>query len=851
MPYSSSGHHASADHHGAVSSDDDDGDEGDGIQYHESAGSRLLRSLRKQNQARSDKRRRIHKYRTIDRQAGSASDPDDGSNTKLMHDRTLDSSDDENLDDFADANNSRGMMKLTRGGKDIEKDDHDDDSMDEGDDGSNGLDWDPFEDRFVTGALPLPASEDERRVLMEQRLSSVETVLTPDPSLVLQASSALLDRLEIHRGSGDGQRLVSKCGTDGKVGAQATPNPALPRVDVQFRRLARSFFRKMRPVLQSNWSNGGTAGNNRRGADPANGPSLQPPSSSLLLYPCVASYADVLATNETSRKVRLSNLRTVTVHILSHVLRSRELVRRHDRQLLMRQQKDAEDNIDVDARRDQGFTRPTVLILAPTRSGCYELVNLLQSLLLDRHPQHSSDTDDFKASHVREQGQRRREPSDETDPAFLERFIAEYGPPQEKTPEFSNRAPNEGDGNEEGSRRRRQILRHKGLDWLELFGDEANGDDDFKLGLAIQRSGDRSSKGAGKAKYCVKLFTDFYRSDIIVASPLGLKILLENKGGGNDDEDEDGMNQSLDERRNGRDSQRGYDFLSSIEICYIARADVLLMQNWDHVSDVVRLLNEQPRCSTAIDYSRVRPYHLHDGQSQHWRQLIVTSTFVDPMILNLFKRHAKSLAGSVRIRRKTLDASEASIARVVLPTRQVFQLIPTQSLVDHASDRVRYFCDSVLPEIIRQKQKHTLVFIPSYFDFVSVRNVMLKREVDFVSVTEYSRVSEVSRGRARFLQGRMPIMLYTGRAHFFHRHAIKGVRHLIFLGLPEYAEFYSGMVNSLNDEIGTHGDKTLTGSHEASCLVLFTKYEGFALERIIGSQNSCRILRGDTSTYLF
>jgi U3 small nucleolar RNA-associated protein 25 len=268
------------------------------------------------------------------------------------------------------------------------------------------------------------------------------------------------------------------------------------------------------------------------------------------------------------------------------------------------------------------------------------------------------------------------------------------------------------------------------------------------------------------------------------------------------------------------------------------------------VSDVVRLLNEQPRCSTAIDYSRVRPYHLHEGQSQHWRQLIVTSSFVDPMILSLFKRHAKSLAGSVRLRRKALDASEASIARVVLPTRQVFQRIPTHSLADHASDRVRYFCGSVLPEIARQKQKHTLVFIPSYFDFVSVRNAMLKREVDFVSVTEYSRVSEVSRGRARFLQGRKPIMLYTGRAHFFHRHAIKGARHLIFLGLPEYAEFYSGLVNSLSSVSDGDGDVTMTGTHEASCLVLFTKYEGHALERIVGGQNGSRMLQGDTSTFL-
>jgi U3 small nucleolar RNA-associated protein 25 len=221
------------------------------------------------------------------------------------------------------------------------------------------------------------------------------------------------------------------------------------------------------------------------------------------------------------------------------------------------------------------------------------------------------------------------------------------------------------------------------------------------------------------------------------------------------------------------------------------------------------------------------------------------------MILSLFKLHAKSSAGSVRFRRKTTDVSEAAIARVLLPTRQVFQRVPTQSLAEHAADRVRYFCDTVLPEITRQRQKHTLVFVPSYFDYVSIRNVMIKREIDFVSVTEYSRVSEVSRGRARFLQGRKPIMLYTGRAHFFHRHAIKGARHLVFVGVPEHAEFYPGLVNMLGDGLESDKKDAAASSLEASCLVLMTKYDGHALERIVGLPNCSRMLRGDKSTFLF
>jgi U3 small nucleolar RNA-associated protein 25 len=226
----------------------------------------------------------------------------------------------------------------------------------------------------------------------------------------------------------------------------------------------------------------------------------------------------------------------------------------------------------------------------------------------------------------------------------------------------------------------------------------------------------------------------------------------------------------------------------------------------------------------------------------------------------MFKRFAKSAQGLVKIRRR-IPAEDATISNVILATRQVFQRVTATSFSTQSQDRLAFFTIKVLPQILRNQQKHTCIFIPSYFDFVALRSVLLKlpEPIDFVSVTEYARTSEVSRGRARFLQGRKPLMLYTGRAHYFHRHAIKGVRHLIFLGLPEDATFYSDQVNLLNEFGGKHNNSTDaaaasgggTGDAVASCLALFTKYDAHALERIVGSSNSRRMLQGEKSTFLF
>eukprot|EP00927_Polykrikos_kofoidii_P040668 TRINITY_DN34718_c0_g1_i1.p1 TRINITY_DN34718_c0_g1~~TRINITY_DN34718_c0_g1_i1.p1 ORF type:complete len:858 (+),score=181.64 TRINITY_DN34718_c0_g1_i1:79-2652(+) len=127
----------------------------------------------------------------------------------------------------------------------------------------------------------------------------------------------------------------------------------------------------------------------------------------------------------------------------------------------------------------------------------------------------------------------------------------------------------------------------KPADWRYLF--EGDNDDSFRLGLAISRKQ-------------VRLYAPFDNCDVLICSPLGLRKIIGAEG----------------------DRRREFDFLSSIEVCVLDRADALRMQNWEHVIEVLGVVGRQPLSMGSVDISRLRPAFA-DGRARAFRQTVVTS----------------------------------------------------------------------------------------------------------------------------------------------------------------------------------------------------------------------------------
>jgi U3 small nucleolar RNA-associated protein 25 len=352
----------------------------------------------------------------------------------------------------------------------------------------------------------------------------------------------------------------------------------------------------------------------------------------------------------------------------------------------------------------------------------------------------------------------------------------------------------------------------KPADFRELF--EGNDENEFRVGVKLTRK-------------TLKLYSTFYNSDIIFASALGLRRAIET----------------------GDPKKKDYDFLSSIEMIIMEQADATLMQNWEHAEFVFEHLNLQPKDSHGCDFSRVRSWYL-DGHAPYIRQTIVLSAYLTPKINTLYNKHMRNVAGRLKY---TPDYTAGLIESMSYGIKQTFLRFDSPSHLTDPDARFKYFNTSVLPSINRMPRTPeggpgVLVFIPSYLDFVRVRNSLVDSDFSYASISEYTDLTDVRKARSHFMNGKHSLLLYTGRAHHFHRYNIRGVKRVVFYGVPENPTFYQEVVGFLGKTI----ERAEISRQEASVRVAFSRWERLELERIVGTKRVGKMVsdKGDVFDFV-
>jgi len=333
-------------------------------------------------------------------------------------------------------------------------------------------------------------------------------------------------------------------------------------------------------------------------------------------------------------------------------------------------------------------------------------------------------------------------------------------------------------------------------DFLGTFG--GNVDDHFRIGISVSRAS-------------MKLFAPIYSSDIIIASPLGIRTAIGVDG----------------------DSKSDHDFLTSIELLILDQCDVFMMQNWDHVDQLFQHMHLQPKVDHGCDFSRVRNWSLN-GFSSIYRQSLVFSRFPSMEISSIFNKKCQNFRGKFLF--QSLPEI-GSIQSVLIQVPQKFHRFHAAKFSDQAEVRFQYFISQLMPKLKDSMMAQTLIFVPSYFDFVRLRNYFRSEEISFAQICEYSKDSNVSRARNRFSHKTDHFLLYTERFHFYHRIFVRGIKHLVFYQLPSNPHFYSELVNFMSSP-------TAASVSHLSVSVLFSHFDALRLSSVVGTARSKNMVAG-------
>ncbi|XP_008196323.2 U3 small nucleolar RNA-associated protein 25 homolog [Tribolium castaneum] len=407
--------------------------------------------------------------------------------------------------------------------------------------------------------------------------------------------------------------------------------------------------------------------------------------------------------------------------------------------------------------RDQGLVRPKILMVVPFKDSAFKIIQMIINILLPEDKGHVMN--------------KKR---------FLEEYTGNEIPMPKKNP--------------------------KPEDYELTF--TGNTSDDFKIGITV-------------TKKSLKLFADFYSSDIIIASPLGLRTIIGAEG----------------------EPQRDYDFLASIELLILDQTELFSMQNWDHFIHVINHLHLQPKDSHGTDFSRVRTWSLN-GWAQYYRQTLIFSSIVLPEINSIFNKKCNNFAGKVKI---SNPVELGSIGQVVVQIPHVFHKFEAPNAQAAIEARFEFFINKLLPLQRDSLMKQTMIYVPSYFDFVRLRNYFKKEELSFGQICEYSKDGKVARARDMFYHGDTHFLLYTERFHFFNRVRVKGIRHLVFYQPPTFPHFYYEMCNlmqeaNMNKKIGSLSNMTVN--------VIYSKYDVHRLAAIVGTERATKMLQSERNVHM-
>ena len=368
----------------------------------------------------------------------------------------------------------------------------------------------------------------------------------------------------------------------------------------------------------------------------------------------------------------------------------------------------------------------------------------------------------------------------------------------------------------------------KGITNKKKFMDEYSEfdsmDDCFRLGIQISFFENK-----------MKLYTPFDESDIIIASPLGLKLAKPS------DNDKSFKNSKV------------YDFLSSIEIFLMDFSEVFIYQNLEHLNEILSFLNKQPKNNqNIVDINRIKEIYANN-YGEYLRQNIIISQFkcidIDVAINDICKNiNGKILLEGPYENQINLIKNEFAEKYNMLNSsnyeiRYEFKILRDFKGEEDFQEKFNYFTKNLWQNLYESFEKHTIIFVSSTFDYMILKSFFKKKSKSVCFISEDTDKRDWQRNRLFFEQGKYKFLLYDERAHVYKKINLKFAKNIFFYSLPEDPKIFNEMIHLIdpvnynqNLEKYNYESKQNEIQKYGSVIALVTPVEKYNLEKILGDE---------------
>ena len=380
----------------------------------------------------------------------------------------------------------------------------------------------------------------------------------------------------------------------------------------------------------------------------------------------------------------------------------------------------------------------------------------------------------------------------------------------------------------------------KGITNKKKFKDEYSEfdsmDDCFRMGINISFFENK-----------MKLYSPFDESDIILASPLGLKLATPS------DNDKTFKNNKV------------YDFLSSIEIFLMDFSEVFIYQNMEHLNEILSFLNKPPKNNqNIVDINRIKEVYANN-YGEYLRQNIIISHFkcldIDVSINDISKNiNGKVLfdgpyENQTELIKKEFSEKYNNMNSKNYEIRYEFKILRDLKGEDDYDEKFNYFTKNIWQNLYESFEKHTIIFISSTFDYLRLKSFFKQKSKSVCYISEDTDKKDWQRNRLYFENGKYKFLLYNERAHVYKKINLKFAKNIFFYSLPEDPKIFNELIHLIdpvnyNKNLEKYNIESQQNEIQkfGSVIALVSPVEKYNLQKILGI-DSKKIIKNKLEYY--